>query len=148
MDRPEDIEVHPLSKKIYLAMTNNTRRTAQQIDKANPRANNRDGHIIEMTEDRNDPTAVSFTWSIFMLCGEPDDASTNFAGYPKQGLSPISSPDNLIFDNAGNLWIFTDGQPGTLRKNDAVFAVPVEGPGRGALRPFLHGRARRGDCLR
>jgi secreted PhoX family phosphatase len=138
MDRPEDIEVNPLSRKIYLVMTNNTRRTMEQVDAANPRANNRDGHIIELTEADDNPTATRFTWSIFMLCGDPaTDPSTYFAGFPKDQLSAISTPDNLIFDRHGNLWIFTDGQPGTIRRNDAVFAVPTAGPERGHLKPFL-----------
>ena len=42
-------------------------------------------------------------------------------------------------DRAGNLWIFTDGQPGTIDVNDAVYAVPTEGPERGHLKPFLSG---------
>ena len=137
MDRPEDIEVSPVTGKIYMAMTNNTRRTAQQVDRANPRANNRDGHIIEVTEAGNDPAATRFTWEIFMLCGDPQDESTHFAGFPKDQVSPISSPDNLVFDASGNLWIFTDGQPGTLKLNDAVYVVPVDGPERGHLMPFL-----------
>ncbi len=139
MDRPEDIEVNPVNRRVYMAMTNNTRRTAAQVDAANPRANNRDGHIIELAENGDDATATHFTWSIFMLCGEPESETSYFAGYAKTGLQPISSPDNLIFDRAGNLWIFTDGQPGTIKKNDAVFAVAVEGPERGNLKPFLSG---------
>jgi uncharacterized protein len=139
MDRPEDIEVSPVTKKIYAAMTNNTNRTDVQVDKVNPRARNRDGHIIEMAESGNDPTSTRFTWSIFMLCGEPSDAGTYYAGFDKSQVSAISSPDNLIFDQAGNLWIFTDGQPGTIRRNDTVFVVPTEGQDRGHLRPFCSG---------
>jgi uncharacterized protein len=139
MDRPEDIEVSPVTKKIYIALTNNTNRMDSQIDKANPRANNRYGHIIELIEANNDPTGTRFAWEIFMLCGPKDDDSRYFAGFAKTDISPISSPDNLIFDRAGNLWIFTDGQPGTVRVNDSVYVVPVEGPERGNLRPFLSG---------
>ena len=137
MDRPEDIEVSPVTKKIYLAMTNNSNRTPEQVDKANPRASNRFGHIIELIEDGSDPTSTRFTWSIFMLCGPRGDESRYFAGFPKEDISPIAAPDNLIFDKAGNLWVFTDGQPGTVQVNDAVYVVPVEGPDRGHLRPFL-----------
>jgi secreted PhoX family phosphatase len=137
MDRPEDIEISPVTKKIYMTMTNNTNRTAEQVDMANPRAMNRHGHIIEAAETGNDPTSTTFTWDMFMLCGPADDDSTYFAGFDRSQVSPISSPDNLIFDRAGNLWIFTDGQPGTIRLNDAVYAVPVEGPERGHLKAFL-----------
>jgi uncharacterized protein len=139
MDRPEDIDYNPVNKKVYAAMTNNSRRTAAQVDKANPRANNLFGHIIEFRDDGDDAAATRFTWEIFMLCGRPQtDAGLYFAGYPVRDLAPISSPDNLVVDRAGNLWIFTDGQPGSIGVNDSVFAVPTEGPERGHLKPFLN----------
>jgi uncharacterized protein len=141
MDRPEDIETNPVNGKVYCAMTNNTRRTEAQVDAANPRANNRHGHIIELTEDHDDPTSLSFTWEIFILCGDPanPDDDVFFAGFDPSFASAISSPDNIIFDNAGNLWIATDGQPSTFQKNDGIYAVPVEGPERGYCRQFLSG---------
>lgn len=140
MDRPEDIEFNPVNRKLYAAMTNNTNRTAEQVDKANPRTRNTFGHIIELRENGDSPTATRFTWSIFMLCGRPKtDADIYYAGYPTRDLAPISSPDNLVVDRAGNLWIFTDGAPGTISVNDAVYAVPTEGPERGHLKPFLNG---------
>jgi secreted PhoX family phosphatase len=76
-----------------------------------------------------------------MLCGDPEnpDDGTFFAGFDLSLVSPISSPDNLTFDNAGNLWISTDGQPSTFEKNDGVYAVPVEEPQRGYVRQFLSG---------
>jgi uncharacterized protein len=140
MDRPEDIEVNPVTGRVYLALTNNTNRTAAQVDRANPRANNRDGHIIEFTEAGGDPGALSFTWNIFMSCGVPGtNDGSRFAGFPMDSVPQISSPDNIAFDNAGNLWIATDGQPGTIRMNDAIFAVPVQGEDRGHLRLFMTG---------
>jgi secreted PhoX family phosphatase len=138
MDRPEDLEFNPVNRRIYVALTNNTRRTPEQVDKANPRANNRDGHILEMSEEGDDPTALRFRWSVFMICGLPSsDESSYFAGYDKREVTPISSPDNIVVDRAGNLWIFTDGQPGTIGVNDTVYAVPTAGPERGHLKPFL-----------
>jgi secreted PhoX family phosphatase len=141
MDRPEDIETNPVNGKVYCLMTNNTQRTAAQVDAANPRANNRHGHIIELAEDGDDPTSVTFTWEIFILCGDPanPDDDVFFAGFDPALVSPMSSPDNVVFDNAGNLWISTDGQPSTFKKNDGVYAVPVEGPERGYVRQFLSG---------
>jgi secreted PhoX family phosphatase len=141
MDRPEDIETNPVNGKVYCLMTNNTQRTAAQVDAANPRANNRHGHIIELAEDGDDPTSETFTWDIFILCGDPanPDDDVFFAGFDPALVSPISSPDNVVFDNAGNLWISTDGQPSTFEKNDGVYAVPVEGPERGYVRQFLSG---------
>ena len=143
MDRPEDIETNPVNGKVYAVFTNNTRRgtgTNPATDTANPRANNRHGHIIEITEANNDATATTFKWEIFMLCGDPAVATegTYWAGW-QGGVSPISSPDNITFDKAGNLWIATDGQINTFRKNDGVYVVPVEGAQRGYLRQFLSG---------
>ena len=143
MDRPEDIETNPVNGKVYAVFTNNTRRgtgTNPGTDTANPRANNRHGHIIEITEAKNDATATTFKWEIFMLCGDPTVATegTYWAGW-QGGVSPISSPDNITFDKAGNLWIATDGQINTFRKNDGVYVVPVEGAQRGYLRQFLSG---------
>lgn len=143
MDRPEDIETNPVNGKVYCVMTNNTRRGATgqaAADKANPRANNRHGHIIELTEANNDPTSTTFQWSIFMLCGDPAVAAdgTFFAGW-QGAVSAISSPDNITFDKAGNLWIATDGQINTFRQNDGVYVVPTAGPQRGWVRQLLSG---------
>jgi len=143
MDRPEDIETNPVNGKVYCVFTNNTNRGAGSNpgpDAANPRTVNRHGHIIELTEDGNDAAATTFTWEIFLLCGDPDNpahAPTFFAGFDPSQVSAISSPDNIVFDNQGNLWIATDGQPGTLQKNDGFYAMPVEGSERGFLRQFL-----------
>ncbi len=142
MDRPEDIETNPVTGKVYVVLTNNSNRGVganAAADAANPRANNRFGHIIELTEDGGDPAGTRFHWEIFLLCGDPADPSTYFAGFDKTQVSPISSPDNITFDTRGNLWIATDGQPPTLRVNDAVHVVPTEGEERGYLRQFLSG---------
>jgi secreted PhoX family phosphatase len=135
MDRPEDIETNPETGKVYVVLTNNTSRTASNA--ANPRINNRYGHILEIREEGNDHGALRFHWDIFLLCGDPDDPSTYFAGFDKEAVSPIACPDNIAFDDAGNLWIATDGQPDTLGINDGVYAVPTQGLDRGHVRQFL-----------
>ena len=118
MDRPEDIEISPVTGKVYVALTNNTARTTVATDPAevaaNPRLVNRWGHILEITEDGGDNAALTFHWEIFMLCGDPAlPQGTYFAGFDPTKVSPISCPDNLDFDEAGNLWIATDGAPAT-----------------------------------
>ncbi len=138
MDRPEDFERNPVTGAVYCLLTNNTRRTAAQIDKANPRADNKDGHIFELLEEGNDAGATKFKWSLFMVCGNPSDPSTYFAGFPKEKVSPVATPDNCSFDNKGNMWIATDGMDNSnLKSNDGVFAVPTQGPERGHVMQFM-----------
>jgi secreted PhoX family phosphatase len=132
MDRPEDVQRNPRNGFVYAALTNNTGRTA--AGPGNPRTSNRYGQVIELQESQ--ATDLAFTWSLVVVCGDPSDPSTYFSGYPKQLVSPISSPDNVAFDASGNLWISTDGQ-GDLGLNDAIHLVPVEGPHRGHVQQFL-----------
>ena len=135
MDRPEDFEPNPVTGKIYVALTNNTKRTVEQVDEANPRFENKHGHIIEITERGNDSGSTTFRWEIFLMAGDPEDPTTYFAGADKSKVSPISAPDNVAFDPAGNLWITTDGN--ALGFNDGLFATPVRGEERGVVRQFM-----------
>lgn len=137
MDRPEDVEVHPDNGEVYVALTNNSNRGASGQpgpDEANPRATNRHGHIVRIVEDGG-PAGTTFRWDVPIVCGDPADASTYFAGFDKTKVSPISAPDNLAFDGSGNLWIATDGN--ALGSHDGLFAVPLTGPDRGHLKQFL-----------
>jgi secreted PhoX family phosphatase len=138
MDRPEDVQPSPATGKVYIACTNNTRRTAAQVDEANPRPANKDGHVVELIEDGDDVRSTTFTWNLVLVCGDPEDESipVYFGGYTGP-VSPISCPDNVAFDGAGNLWISTDGQPGAIGLNDALHRVVAEGPERGKVEQFL-----------
>ncbi|WP_229406445.1 PhoX family phosphatase [Micromonospora sp. NBRC 110038] len=138
MDRPEDVEPSLLTGKVYVALTNNTDRGKAgkaPADEANPRNLNKHGQILELVEDGNNNAAETFAWSLPIVCGDPTDPSTHFAGYDKAKVSPISCPDNVAFDATGNLWISTDGN--ALGSNDGLFATAVEGPERGHLKQFL-----------
>lgn len=123
-----------------MACTNNTQRGTPGkagVDEMNPKTINRDGHVLEITEARNDATATSFGWSILLVCGDPAvSGSAYFAGYPVDQVSPISCPDNVAFDKAG-LLISTDGQPGAIGYNDGLFRVGLEGANRGRVDQFL-----------
>ncbi|WP_323099374.1 PhoX family phosphatase [Intrasporangium sp. YIM S08009] len=152
MDRPEDIEPNPVNGRIYCALTNNSNRgTSHPVDEANPLASsmvraslgapltsksgNRNGYVLEVTENRGDHTGTAFTWDLFLVCGDPEAPETYFAGFDKARVSPISCPDNVAFDGVGNLWISTDGN--VLGSNDGLFRVPVAGPDRGRVEQFL-----------
>ncbi|KGJ72402.1 phosphatase [Cryobacterium roopkundense] len=141
MDRCEDVEPSPLTGKVYVACTNNTDRGKigrEGATEPNPRTANRDGHIVEITEDGSDATATTFTWNLLLVCGDPaTNTSTYFAGFPADQVSPISCPDNVAFDVEGNLWISTDGAPSTIGLCDGLFKVPLEGPERGRVQQFL-----------
>jgi uncharacterized protein len=123
---------------VYAALTNNSDRGKAGKEGATevaPRNGNRHGHILELTEARNDAAAERFSWDLPLVCGDPADPSTYFAGYDKTKVSPISCPDNVAFDPAGNLWIATDGN--ALGSNDGLFAMPLEGSERGHVKQFL-----------
>ena len=153
MDRPEDVDINPVNQKVYAALTNNSNRgsSSTPVDEANPLATsmvrsalgqpltsasgNRNGYILELSASRNDHTATVFAWDLFLVCGDPAASETYFGGFDKSKVSPISCPDNVAFDSAGNLWIATDGN--VLGSNDGLFRVPVAGPERGHVQQFL-----------
>ena len=152
MDRPEDVEPNPVNGKVYAALTNNSQRgTTFPANEANPittsmvreelgapltpASGNRNGYVLELTEEDKRPVARDFRWKLLLVCGDPEAPETYFAGYPKDQVSPISSPDNVAFDPAGNLWVSTDGN--SLGSNDGLFKVPVKGPERGHVQQFL-----------
>ena len=83
-----------------------------------------------------DHTVDTFTWNLFLICGDAASAGTYFGGWTGP-VSPISCPDNVAFDSEGNLWISTDGQPSAIKVSDGLFKVPVEGPERGHVQQFL-----------
>lgn len=135
MDRPEDVEPNPVTGKVYVALTNNSRRDA--VDEVNPVSGNRYGHVVELTETAGH-AGTTFGWSILLLCGDPASfENAYFAGFPKELVSPISCPDNVAFDSAGDLWISTDGAPSTIGRADGLFKVPLAGTERGHVQQFL-----------
>ncbi|WP_265447218.1 PhoX family protein [Flexivirga meconopsidis] len=134
MDRPEDVEPSPVTGKVYMVCTNNSKRTAAQVDGPNPRPSNKHGHIIEISEAAGDAAATTMTWRLVLIAGDPNDPSTYFDGYDRAEVSPISCPDNVAFDSRGNLWISTDGN--ALGNADAFFMMPLEGAEFGHVQQF------------
>lgn len=138
MDRPEDVEASPVTGKIYVALTNNNRRKPEQVDAANPRADNRFGHIIEMIPPDGDHAAETYRWEILVRCGDPalTDVGAAFSSETSRN-GWFGMPDNVAFDADGRLWVATDGNAGpTTGRADGVWGVETEGPERGTSRHF------------
>jgi uncharacterized protein len=119
VDRPEDIEVHPLTGHVYIALTNNTLH------------GNYHGQIVRIRETDNNPESETFEWDFFATGG------------PQSGFS---SPDNLVFDPYGNLWMVTDISSSrvgkgiyTFQGNNAMFFFSTEGPDAGRAFQFASG---------
>jgi secreted PhoX family phosphatase len=138
MDRPEDIETNPLTGRVYVALTNNTRRTAETVNKANPRPNNEHGHVLEIIPPggkRPDHAATEAKWEVFIMGGRPGiDAGARYhRAVSENGW--LSSPDNVAFDAAGRIWISTDSA-GKAGIADGVWAADTTGRGRALTRLF------------
>lgn len=164
MDRPEWIAANPKKAgELYIALTNNNRRgttpasannpagttvagaARPAVDDANPRADNVWGHILRWNEAGGDPTALTFTWDIFMLGGNPQ--ATPDRANPRSGSANVTaanmfnSPDGLAFDASGRLWIQTDGSYANTgnfagQGNNQMLAADVSS---GEIRRFLVG---------
>lgn len=141
MDRPEDIEVDPKSGKVYVVLTKNDKRKADQVDAVNARAENKWGHIIELTppakDGKTDHAATRFAWDMFLQAGDPkDEAQGAKYGGAVSDSGWFANPDNIAFDPKGRLWIATDGFP-DFGVHDGVWATDTEGAGRAVTKHFL-----------
>ncbi len=112
LDRPEDIEIDPLTGAVLVSLTNNK-----------PKGNHH-GAILKIEEGES-YAGLTFRPSIFLAGGE----ETGF-----------SCPDNMAFDGAGNLWFTSDisgramhKAPYTVFKNNGLFVVPRRGPQAGQV---------------
>ncbi|NKK98403.1 DUF839 domain-containing protein [Rhizobium leguminosarum bv. viciae] len=139
MDRPEDVQPNGVNGKVYVMLTNNTRRKADQVDAANPRAENAFGHIIEISENDGDFTATSGKWEVLLKCGDPSIAAvgaTFSTETTKNGW--FGMPDNCAVDAAGRLWVSTDGNNNKATgRTDGLWAVDTEGAARATSKLFF-----------
>ncbi len=116
MDRPEWTTIGK-DGEIYWTLTNNSRRSADQTNAANPEGPNNDGHIIRM-ENSDDHLGDTFTWEIFILASSTRDTEQTF-----------TDPDAAYADSQGRLFIGTDGgQPDGLQDQLVVFDTTQENP--------------------
>ncbi|PIP91485.1 MAG: alkaline phosphatase [Bdellovibrionales bacterium CG12_big_fil_rev_8_21_14_0_65_38_15] len=119
LDRPEDIEIHPKTGDVYVALTNNVERM------------NFHGSIMKLIPENGDHESENFSASDFLVGGD--------------GVG-FSCPDNLAFDAKGNLWFTTDisgkliGKPPyTSFGNNGLYYVALSGENAGIARKLIQG---------
>lgn len=135
LDRTEDVQPNALTGRVYFSLTNNTKRKAGQLNGPDPRADNGWGQILELTPHGNDHGSDSFTWTLLVLCGDPENPATGAKW--NRNISEngwFSCPDNLAVDAKGRLWVATDQGGDWARTSgtaDGIWGVETEGAGRG-----------------
>jgi len=141
MDRPEDVETNRATGRVYVTLTNNGDRKAEQANAANPRPRNDHGHVLEIIPPgagtaRVDHAATEARWGIFLLAGKPgiDPGAQYHRATSDQGW--LSCPDNCAFDSKGRIWIATDGAPSAAGVADGLYAADTSGRGRALTRLF------------
>ena len=139
MDRPEDIGPNGVNGKVYVMLTNNTKRKDDQVDPVNPRAKNAFGHIVEIAEEDGNFAATKGKWEILLKCGDPSvaDVGASFStDTTKNGW--FGMPDNCAVDADGRLWVSTDGNsPKETGRTDGIWAVDTEGAARATSKLFF-----------
>jgi secreted PhoX family phosphatase len=154
MDRPEWVAVNPVAVEAYCALTNNSRRAADGTNAGgdamaavesspNPRDANEYGQIVRWYPANEDHADPMFTWDLYVMAGNPAvHGEGPYAGTPNitEG-NMFNSPDGMIFDSHGLLWIQTDGDD----SNEGEFAgqgnnqMLVGDPATGEIARFLTG---------
>lgn len=135
MDRPEGVAIDPGRNKIYLSLSKNQRRGADQLDAVHRRAGNLWGQIVELKAPGGDHAAQRFAWDILVACGDPSDQTVAASWHPD--IAPggwFACPDNLTLDGAGRLWAATDQGGGWAESSgaaDGLWALHTEAPRRG-----------------
>lgn len=150
MDRPEWLDIHPVTGDIYVTLTNNSNRgktgsSGMALDPANPRyytdakgsstsSGNVNGHIMRMQENGGDNTASAFKWDIYLFGAQADADPKNINLSSLTNDNDFSSPDGLAFSQAkpGLMWIQTDDGAYTDVTNCMMLAALPGSYGDGA----------------
>ncbi|MBW4443011.1 MAG: PhoX family protein [Plectolyngbya sp. WJT66-NPBG17] len=108
--RPEDTEIAP-DGSLYISFTSGSPDSKdggpdKRVFKGpNGEAPYEYGFVMHVTEDNNDPAAMTFRWKMMAMGGEPTAGGAGF-----------SNPDNLLIDPDGHVWIVTDMSSDKLNK--------------------------------
>ena len=115
LNRPEDIEIYPITGNIFVSLTNNKAKGDYH------------GSILKIEEANGAFDALNFKVSTYLAGGEE---------------SGFSCPDNLAFDLSGNLWMTTDMSGSAMNKadkpyipfkNNSLFVIPRYGDKAGQI---------------
>lgn len=150
MDRPEWVAVNPTAIEAYCALTNNKNRAVKPnaggdetpVAGPNPRAENHYGQIVRWYPADEDHATDSFNWDLFVMAGNPEVHKDAYAGSSNINAGNMfNSPDGMMFDQTGLLWIQTDGED----SNEGDFAgqgnnqMLAGDPATGRIERFLTG---------
>lgn len=115
LNRPEDIEIDPITGNIFVSLTNNKGKGDYH------------GSIMKIEETKGAFDALTFKASTYLAGGEE---------------SGFSCPDNLAFDQSGNLWMTTDMSGSAMNKadgpympfkNNSLYVIPRYGKDEGKV---------------
>ncbi|MEQ9423733.1 MAG: DUF839 domain-containing protein [Cyclobacteriaceae bacterium] len=111
LDRPEDVEIDPISGNTFVTLTNNVAE------------GNFHGSILKIVEKNGDKRSLEFAAEVFAVGGEE-------IGF--------SCPDNLAFDKNGNIWLACDISGSKMNKgeyapfkNNGLYFIPTAGENAG-----------------
>ncbi len=125
MDRPEWVATNPVAIEAYCALTNNSRRgevkdgklrtnaggDPLEVNAVNPREKNNYGQIVRWFPANEDHSDAAFRWDLFCMAGNPAVHKDVYAGSSNINEGNMfNSPDGMMFDSVGLLWIQTDGE--------------------------------------
>lgn len=141
MDRPEDVEVSPVTGRVYAMLTKNQKRSTN-TDGVNSRPANHFGQVLEMIppgpSGNVSHIADEFRWEIFLLGGNPEQPEHGARFHPATNPSDmLANPDNAVFDTNGRLWISSDGAESSLKMADGLWVCATQGEERALLRRFV-----------
>lgn len=151
--RPEDTKIAP-DGSLYIAFTSGSPSSTdgspdRRIFKG-PKGETpyEYGFITHLVEANNAPEALTFTWTMFALGGDP-----------MTGGSGFSNPDNLMIDAQQNVWVVCDMASDKINQsprsvkpiapnmpdqrglfgNNGMWCIPTQGPQKGKAHLFAMG---------
>ncbi|WP_218079964.1 PhoX family protein [Anthocerotibacter panamensis] len=149
--RPEDLEVHPRTRQVFIAFTSTSNADTQLLDPSRP---NDPSYLF----DRLSPELRQATKAQQFVTGQvwkidegadvtsPDFRWARFVARPDQ--LGFAMPDNLLFDSTGNLWLATDVSTANLNDpdsplgrfgNNALYVLPTDRKATGQAHRFACG---------